>query len=119
MNREWEAQVANTIHEQLRSMGGVKVMSWGYHAPQIVPVSVLREWGIDNASGALKFRVRGHHFSGNVIVALNGSDYYDIYYGSVRGGKFTRKLPTDRDVFVGDMVDTIDEKIERIPEYAA
>ncbi len=49
-------------------------------------MNVVLSWGVEKFIAtifrempALKFRVNGRLFKGFVVVALNGSDYYEIY----------------------------------------
>ena len=78
-----------------------KVWSWGAHA-----------WTKMNEY-CLRFMVQGHHHRGHVYIVVNGSDLFDIYLTTSRG---TIKHIMN-DVFVEDLVRTIDEKVERIPAY--
>lgn len=64
-------RIAKTIREQLFTL---------------TPMSVLMSWGITEfaatvfrALPALRLKVNGRLHTGYVIVALNGSDYYEIY----------------------------------------
>lgn len=77
------------------------VWSWGAHG-----------WTRMN-SHCLRFMVRGHHHKGHVYLTVNGSDLFDVILTSSRG---TIKQ-TVTDVFVDDLVDTIDTLVERIPAY--
>ena len=68
---EYAIQVAQTAKEQLITM---------------TPASVLMSWGIKeftamvyNGMPALRIKVNGRLHTGYVIVALNGSDYYEVY----------------------------------------
>ena len=64
-------QVAQTIKEQLVAL---------------TPMTVLMSWGIKEFAAtlyrdlpALRIKVNGRLHAGYVIVALNGSDYYEVY----------------------------------------
>lgn len=63
--------VAQTIGEQLLSLN---------------PAPVIMSWGIEEFAAttyrdlpALRIKVNGRLHTGYVIVALNGSDYYEVY----------------------------------------
>ena len=59
MDKEYVMRVAATIREQLVTM---------------TDTPVLMSWGI-----GLKFHVNGRLFQGEVLICLNGSDYYEVY----------------------------------------
>jgi len=90
------------MKEFLNAIGRtVTVMSWGAHA-----------WtNIQNK--ALKFKVQGHHFKGWVILTVNGSDLFDIYYVN----RNLEILDSVTDIYLEDLIDVIDIKVERIKEY--
>ena len=62
MDKEYVMRVAATIREQLVTM---------------TDTPVLMSWGIDLPG--LKFHVNGRLFQGEVLICLNGSDYYEVY----------------------------------------
>lgn len=71
MEKEYVMQVAQTIGEQLISL---------------TPMPVLMSWGITEFAAtifkelpALRIKVTGRLHAGYVIIALNGSDYYEVY----------------------------------------
>lgn len=71
MNEEYVMQTAQTIRQQLWAM---------------TPFSILMSWGITQLVAttfrnlpALRMKVNGRLHSGYVIIALNGSDYYEVY----------------------------------------
>ena len=78
-----------------------KVWSWGAHA-----------WTKMN-DYCLRFMVQGHHHHGHVYLAVNGGDLFDVYLTSNRGK--IKEIITD--IFIEDLVDVIDEKVERIDSY--
>lgn len=93
-------QVAETIKDQL--LGTTKI-------------DVIMSWGIDKLTAtvfkdmpSLKFKVCGRLFQGDVFVALNGCDYYEIY---LQNEEKTECI-TDSACF-DEMGDIIDENIER------
>lgn len=72
-------RMANTIREQLIAM---------------TPVSTILSWGVEkfmavvfNGMAALRFHVDGRLFRGNVIVAYNTMDYYEVYLQDSSGVK--------------------------------
>lgn len=71
MEKEYIIQVAGTIREQLLSL---------------TPIDTILSWGTGNFVATvykdmptLKFRVNGRLHKGCVIIALNSSDYYEVY----------------------------------------
>ena len=107
MEKEYNMEVAQTIKSQL------------FGTSQL---NVLMSWGIENFIAteykempALTFKVNGRLFSGNVLIALNGSDYYEIYLFNENGCKCICE-----EACFDEMVDIIDENIEKgkdIEEY--
>lgn len=71
MDKEYVMEVVETIRRQLVSL---------------TPVEVLLSWGmgqfyatVHKDMPALRFSVNGRLFQGDVLIALNGSDYYEVY----------------------------------------
>lgn len=71
MEKEYVMQIAQTIQEQLIGL---------------TPMPVLMSWGIAEFAAtifkdlpALRIKVNGLLHTGYVIIALNGSDYYEVY----------------------------------------
>lgn len=93
-------QVANTIRKQLFATGRLKVWSWG-----------ARNWIGDENS--LTFRVGARRHKGYVKITLNGSDLYDIKLISTHGNV----KDEFKDIYFDQMVEVIDDRIEKIPEY--
>jgi hypothetical protein len=83
-----------------------KFWSWGAHA-----------FTADNVQNASFFRmtVSGHHHKGHVYIALNGMDLYDVYLTSNRG-TIKQRTP-EMGLYFDQLVEWIDDKVERIPEY--
>ena len=64
-------RVAATIREQLVTMTDTPVlMSWGIGEFMAT---------VFNDLPGLKFHVNGRLFQGEVLICLNGSDYYEVY----------------------------------------
>jgi hypothetical protein len=63
----------------------------------------------------LKFRVSGHLFKGVVYIGVNGKDLFDVYLTNLRGS-IQHEI---NDVYVEDLIDTIDGKVEKIAAYAS
>jgi hypothetical protein len=75
-----------------------------------------RNWTIltvNDKPMAIKFRVSGRHHKGYVVLTVNSSDHFDIYLINMKG-KIKEKI---QDVFVGDLVNAIDKKVEYIKAY--
>ena len=71
MEKEYVMQVAQTIKEQLVAL---------------TPMTVLMSWGIKEFAAtlyrdlpALRIKVNGRLHAGYIIVALNGSEYFEVY----------------------------------------
>ena len=76
------------------------VWSWGFHQP------VAIETG-------LRFRVQGFKFRGAVEVVYNeGRDLFDV-----RFLKANKVVNTIEGLFFDMLVDTIDDYVERVPDY--
>lgn len=94
--------IAKTIQQQLYRLGRVKVWSWGTHAFQ-------------GGENFLQFKVTGHKFRGYVRITLNPLDYYNIIFSKKRD--LSEKSHEVNDVCFDEMVDIIDEYVEKIPAY--
>lgn len=79
--------------------------------------SIFWSWGGHNFCNVnnrgLLFLVSAHHHKGYVLITLNGSDYYDVHIISTHGNL----KESFKDVCFEDLVETIDNKIERIVDY--
>lgn len=99
MEKEYVMQVANTIREQLVGM---------------TPMNIIFSWGIGKFVAtvykdmpALMFSVNGRLHKGNIIIALNGADYYEVY---LQNGKDTTLI--NEEVCFDELGGVIDEYIE-------
>ncbi len=97
---EYAIQVAQTAKEQLITM---------------TPASVLMSWGIKeftamvyNGMPAFRIKVNGRLHTGYVIVALNGSDYYEVYL--LHG---ITAVCVNEEVCFDELGDVIDRAIEK------
>ena len=97
---EYAIQVAQTAKEQLITM---------------TPASVLMSWGIKEFTAmvydgmpALRIKVNGRLHTGYVIVALNGSDYYEVYL--LHG---ITAVCVNEEVCFDELGDVIDRAIEK------
>ena len=71
MDKDYVMRVAATIREQLVTMTDTPVlMSWGIGEFMAT---------VFNDLPGLKFHVNGRLFQGEVLICLNGSDYYEVY----------------------------------------
>lgn len=99
MKREYIMEVAQTIREQLVTMNPMPViMSWG-----------ISEWVATSYKDmpALRIKVNGRLHKGYVIVALNGSDYYEVYLYNDKGMTCVHE-----EVCYDELGDIIDKAIE-------
>ena len=101
MDKDYVMQIANTIAQQLLAT---------------TPKNVLFSWGafygfraaIYKDMAALKFRVNGRLFQGDVIIAYNENDTYEIYLQDKSGERLVKD-----DVYFDEMSEVIDVAIER------
>lgn len=71
MNKDYVMRTAQTIKDQLLSFTPMPVfMSWGVSK---FVATVFQELP------ALRIKVNGRLHAGYVVIALNGSDYYEVY----------------------------------------
>lgn len=110
MDKDYVMQIAKTIAQQLLAT---------------TPMNVIFSWGafygfratIYKDMAALKFKVNGRLFQGDVIIAYNENDTYEIYLQDKTGVRLLKD-----DVYFDEMGDVIDIAIERgenINEYHA
>lgn len=99
MEIEYVLRIAQTAQQQLVSL---------------TPMSVLMSWGIEKFAAiiyrdmpALRIKVNGRLHTGCVIVALNGSDYYEVYLQDEAGTKCVHE-----EVCFDELGDVIDRAIE-------
>ena len=80
--------------------------SWGSHA-----------YRVDDTKNPKMFRmmVQGHHHKGHVYIFVNGIDLFDVYLTTSKG-KIVDKTEGEG-LYFDDLVNWIDKKVERIPEY--
>lgn len=91
-----------TMKELVNAMAkNYKVWSWGAHAWTSIEGKFLM------------FVVNGHHHKGRVFIGVNGLDLFDIYLAKKNG----EIIQTIENVYLEDLIDTIDTKVERISDY--
>jgi hypothetical protein len=85
-----------------------------------VNISIFCSWGahafrVDKTKGTRMFRmtVSGHHHKGYVYIFVNGCDLFDVYLTSNRDN-IKDKV---EGLYFDQLVDWIDKKIEKIPDY--
>jgi len=71
-----------------------------------------RNWTNINNKGLL-FRVSGFKHKGKVLIALNGSDLYNVILLNTRD----RVIDTIEDLYFDDLVNAIDNRIEKTENY--
>jgi len=62
----------------------------------------------------LRFFVRGRHHTGYVFIFLNGGDLFDVWIATTNGN-IRHEI---NDLYNDQLAESIDKKIEYIPEYA-
>ena len=100
MDKDFVLQMANTIKDQLVGHDPVECHSFMGH----------RKFcgnGIQG-HGSPKFHVQGRLFSGNVIIAYNALDYYEVYLQNYAGTECIGE-----EVYFDELGRVIDEAIER------
>lgn len=98
---EQSIQIANTIRQQLLTLGRTKVWSWGANSWMAV-------------DRGLSFKVQGFLFHGQVVITLGGNDLYTIQL--IKSKKVVKEYTS---VFFEDMVDLIDTSVEYTGENYA
>ncbi len=101
MDKDYVMQIADTIARQLLAT---------------TPKNILFSWGafygfraaIYKDMAALKFRVNGRLFQGDVIIAYNENDTYEVYLKNEDGTRLVKD-----DVYFDEMGEVIDVAIER------
>jgi len=85
-------------------------------------INIFWSWGsqdftVDNRNRTRMFRmtVNGHHHKGHVYIFVNGLDLFDVYL-TKKDGTIVHKSG-DMGLYFDQLVEWIDEKVERIPEY--
>lgn len=99
MNKEYVMNVAKTIKEQLVSLTAMPILvSWD-----------IKEFvaTIYDDMPALRLKVNGRLHAGYVIIALNGSDYYEVYLQNDKGMECVNE-----EVYFDELGDVIDRAIE-------
>lgn len=101
MDEQYVMQIANTIAQQLLATTKQNVLfSWG--AFYGFRATIYRDMA------ALKFRVNGRLFQGDIIIAYNENDTYEIYLQDKVGTRLVKD-----DVYFDEMSEVIDVAIER------
>lgn len=86
---------------------------------QILKTQQLKLWSwgvpkfIDMEGRGLFFKVSGNHHKGWVLITLSYDDTFTVRYISNKG----EVVDTNEMVYFDDLVDIIDERIEKIPSY--
>ena len=90
--------IAGVVYSQIKTLSPWALPAWG--AKELVAL----ENGLQfKSSGMVKNK-------GIIQVKLNGSDLYNVTFGKVRKFKY-KEIKKVTDVFVGDLIDTIDEMV--------
>ena len=101
MDKDYVMQTANTIAQQLLATTRQNVLfSWG--AFYGFRAAIYKDMA------ALKFKVNGRLFQGDVIIAYNENDTYEVYLKNEGGTRLVKD-----DVYFDEMGEVIDVAIER------
>jgi hypothetical protein len=81
-------------------------------------------WGVDNTKNTVdnvkrpkmyRMKVSGHHHKGHVYIFLNGMDLFDVYLTTLEGK--IKDRTDEMGLYFDQLVEWIDDRVERIPEY--
>ena len=79
--------------------------------------AIFWSWGAKNftnlANKALIFKVNGHHHKGYVLITLAWNDTYSVYMLTTHG----KIISEYKEVYCDMLVEVIDNRIEKIPDY--
>jgi len=83
--------------------------------------SIWWSWGVQNVTKlkhgrsvrGMSFRVNGMKFQGVVVVTVNGLDYYEVRFLKEDGS-----FELISDIYADNLVQVIDEYVEKQPNYA-
>lgn len=85
-------------------------------------IIVFFSWGAEkftvdktNGTGMLQFKVNGYKHKGFVYIFLNGADLFDVILTDKNGTIVDRT--DDMGLYFDQLVEWIDEKIEKQPDY--
>lgn len=85
-------------------------------------ISIFWSWGsyaylVDNTRRPKMFRMRvsGYHHKGHVYIFVNGLDLFDVYLTTLQGT--ITKTSGDMGLYFDQLVEWIDDNVERIPQY--
>ena len=89
-----------------------ETMGWlTYNQPVFWSFGVSKMINLSNKGLLLRVSARRH--KGWVLITLNGNDLYTVYLVNTLG-KVKKEI---EDVYCDGLLDTIDDSIEKIPEY--
>lgn len=83
-----------------------KFWSWGSHAYRVDKM---------NDPKMFRMKVQGYKHKGHVYIFVNGMDLFDVYLTTTKG-RIVEKSP-DMGLYFDQLVDWIDNKVERQPDY--
>ena len=105
--------IPTIIKNQLFNTSVTKIWSWGAHG-----------WAAPEKN-TLAFKVNAHHFKGIVCITLDeGHDLYEIHFfdnysfpSFAKNKKPSKQFQPMIGVFCDQLVELIDDNIERVPAY--
>ena len=96
--------IADTIFSQIKYLDPLAFSAWGAKDY----TTIIDKNGIENG---LRFKTSGLvENKGYVTITLNPRDYYDVTFGRIRKFEW-KELNRQNDVFVGDLIPTIDKMV--------
>jgi len=112
--KEKHMNIVKTIKAQLfmTKQDAMKVWSWGAH-----------RW-VQKDKYTLAFKVNAHRFSGFISITLNANDLYEITFfknktlkGLINNPEQSIDFEKIDDVYFDQLVEIIDDKIEKLSSY--
>lgn len=110
-------EVGNKLDTDLFKRGHREFYSMNELVQAISRTMTVWSWGAKGWTKmndfCLRFKVNGRHHKGYVYLVVNGLDLFDAYLTNNRG----RIVEVEKDIFLDDLVYTLDRKIEWIEGY--
>lgn len=79
--------------------------------------NIVWSWGAKSWTNVqnkgFAFNVNGFNFKGNVMITVNGSDLFDIYFHN-RMGKVVNEI---NNIYLDDLIEVLDNQIEKTETY--
>jgi hypothetical protein len=110
MTIKFKAIIKSLVEREFETSETIKVLS--------ANKAIFWSWGAHNfvnfENKALVFKVQGHHHKGYVCITLAWDDTYTVNIITTTG----KILNTYKNVYFDQLVEIIDNRIEKIKDYA-